>query len=954
MHSRAPRLAFVVGCVFVLLPAALAGQEITGSIRGRVTAQEGTRVGNIQVIAQSAALTIHHETTTSTEGDYLLALLPPGEYVITFSRTDLVTVKRTTRVSAFETVMADVTVIMAKPADDDAIMVVTDREAFPEIPALSQNYKRTTLEDLPVSGGAFSAVALSSGAPRWDDALVAFDGAPIRFVSNGRERPVLDPYGNALEETTIITTGVPATAGHVGSGLIGIVTRPGGDRLSGSVGATFTNADMHADVVHLARATDGLSAHAHYQIGVPLDGRRTWLFLAGRNLSEAVTSRGRLATTNFPTDTGERLWEAKITHALSEGHRVQGLLVNGRRDVENVVPADASIEDTSALAERSERHRILSADYSGVWGKALVAARVTGERSSSGAVGPGGTTILARTRVRDRQTGALIGAPGTCAECDASEWTNATWRVSGDYLFGASASTHRLTVGYEGSRGDVSPPPAHPGGTFELVASRFVVRDGRVFPVLEANGSTEIIWRPRVNSDRTHTDQAFFLSDEWRRGTDLTVLAGARWEQGRVRAVEGGQAVVAQGGLSPRVSVSWSPAWALGWTLTSGYARYAGDLLRNSGGLLAAPAERRFRYLGPSLNTSSALEEPDIVVGRALNWLFTNGGVARRPSFVWQPGVTVVSSGDDGAPHASELTVGARRPALGNTMFQGHFTSRWTEFPEWRVNPARVATDTLGTAVNQATAVAGDMRRQRWSGIALQVDHRLGVQADLAARYTLSWMSGTDRHADLQNDPARALVFAFPEYVDVTWAAPSGALEEDRRHRLAFWGTADLLVGESLGVLGIGLLHTVESGHPYAPASWVDVSEFVSNPGYLQPPGAVPYYFTEPDAFRARAISRTDLGAHYTRLLPFTVRSEIVVQFHILNVFDRQRVLDPQSFVVINTAFTDPTRFERFDPFVQTPERGVHWDLDPRVSDAVESVPMTMPRAYRLSVGVRF
>jgi hypothetical protein len=137
-------------------------------------------------------------------------------------------------------------------------------------------------------------------------------------------------------------------------------------------------------------------------------------------------------------------------------------------------------------------------------------------------------------------------------------------------------------------------------------------------------------------------------------------------------------------------------------------------------------------------------------------------------------------------------------------------------------------------------------------------------------------------------------------------------------------------------------------------ASWIDASPFVVNPGYVDPPVAVPYYFTARDAFRGDPIRRTDIGARYTKVIPNTLRAELFVQFHILNAFNYKRAANAQAFAAARTAFTEPARFAAFNPFSQSPVAGVHWDTDPRLSDALETATTTLPRAYRLTVGVRF
>jgi hypothetical protein len=261
--------------------------------------------------------------------------------------------------------------------------------------------------------------------------------------------------------------------------------------------------------------------------------------------------------------------------------------------------------------------------------------------------------------------------------------------------------------------------------------------------------------------------------------------------------------------------------------------------------------------------------------------------------------------------------------------------------------------DATGRTFDVLTTNGADHLARDYAAIAVQANRDLSVLGRVSARYTLSRSWGTVE-SPVVSDPFDARALAYPEYVDTAWAAPEGDLADDRRHRLVLWGDADVFVSEAHGAVGVSTLHTIESGRPYGLRSWIEVSPSAANPGYAQPPVVVPYYFTARDAFRTKSAARTDVAAHYTRVIPGTVRGQLLVQLHVLNLFDRRRPLHPLAFTTVNTAFTEPGQLQPFNPFVQTPTRDVHWRIDPRAAAAAEHGGMTMPRAYRLSVGVRF
>jgi hypothetical protein len=946
----------VVATPFVLLAQLALAQETGGSIRGHVTAGDGAAMANVRVIARAPELTSHRETLTSSAGDYFFAWLPAGDYVVSFERRGLVTVRRWTRLSSLETVIADAVMVEAERAEK-SIVVAVDPDSFTRSPAATDNYQQTLLDDLPVTGGLLSAMSLASGPniSGMGDALISLDGTPLH-LGDEAGRPLLDPGAIALQEATILTSAIPPQAGRLDSALIGVVTREGGDRLSGALTTMVGAIDRNADFPGLARETDGPATDAEYRLGGPLDGRRTWIFASGRNAGETIITRARLSELRFPSRTRERFWELKGTHALNQDHRLHGSFLTGVRDLRQVPPARAeSVEDTAALEDRELSHRLVSGRYTGVLRQGPeFNVRLTSERFVDQPEGEVRSGLVARTPVRDLQTGSLISAPGTCAGCPPEEDTTTGWHAAASHLMSTSTDVHRLTVGYESSWGRLRSAGVPDSGSFELLASRFVVREGQAYPVLEPNGSSAIIWRPAGRVGFLHRSRGFFFSDEWQRGPSLTIHAGLRWDRHSLSTRDTELPILTESGISPRLSIAWSPREDNPWVVSAGYARYAGDLLHQIDRPLVGAAERGFLYRGPALNTVSSREpeEAAVVIDRAFDWLFANGGTGRAPSFAFEPGLSVVQPGVTRLPHTAEWTAGSSQQ-VGDTQVRADFIWRRAgNLREWRVDGR--TSDAAGLVLDQARAVESTQLSRSYAALVLQLHRRLGIQAQVAARYTLSRLWGTAEGLARHENPFSSVLLGYPEYVETAWAVPSGDLADDRRHRLKFWGHADVLVSESLGVIGVDLLQTFESGRPFGLASWVDVSLYASNPGYLQPPAATLYYFTPRDEFRTKSTRRTDLSAKYWRILPGTVRTEVFVQFEVLNLFAKRRNVDPRAFAVAITSFTDPRRFAPFDPFSESPRPEVHWAVDSRLSGGQLSVKTTMPRALRLSVGIKF
>ena len=96
---RSIRLAFAfLACLAMATPGFAQGSP-TGTISGRVSSDAGPLPG-VTVTATSPALQGSRTAVSSENGDYILPLLPPGAYKVTFELQGFRTVEQTTNVAA--------------------------------------------------------------------------------------------------------------------------------------------------------------------------------------------------------------------------------------------------------------------------------------------------------------------------------------------------------------------------------------------------------------------------------------------------------------------------------------------------------------------------------------------------------------------------------------------------------------------------------------------------------------------------------------------------------------------------------------------------------------------------------------------------------------------------------------------------------------------------------------
>jgi hypothetical protein len=163
------------------------------------------------------------------------------------------------------------------------------------------------------------------------------------------------------------------------------------------------------------------------------------------------------------------------------------------------------------------------------------------------------------------------------------------------------------------------------------------------------------------------------------------------------------------------------------------------------------------------------------------------------------------------------------------------------------------------------------------------------------------------------------------------------------------------------------MLESIDTGTTYGAAGTVNPSSYVTNPGYVQVPTAVTYYFTARDAFRTETTYQTDLSLNMSKTIgPI----EIFIQPQVLNVFNAAHVILVDGTVLTNaSAGGGNNKFAAFNPFTTTPVQrpngdttvtNANWDYGPNFGKATSQTSSgqagsyQLPRTFRISAGIRF
>lgn len=317
----------------------LQAQTGQGTINGRVTDSNGAIIQNASVLIVNNETHVSFTTLTNAEGLYNVQSLNPGSYVVTVSSAGFLK-KEVTQVTvgAAQGTTIDVTL---QPGNASETVVVTAEESL--LSTDSSNVTTTVdhqiVENLPypersaleavllvpgvtgdpsVSGGVFSENPVITTGPVVPGASIAVGGAPpgsSSIMVDGSDvtqasyaRTAMNLSGQVVQETTVLTTGVPARYGRTSGGVIVQTSKAGGDQYHG--GVTWRHTDPHFNSWPLGTTAASalrenlFGAYAGGPVRIPklYNGRHKTFFFVGSEparMSNVLSYRGQF---NTPAD----------------------------------------------------------------------------------------------------------------------------------------------------------------------------------------------------------------------------------------------------------------------------------------------------------------------------------------------------------------------------------------------------------------------------------------------------------------------------------------------------------------------------------------------------------------------------------------------------------------------------------------------------------------------------
>ncbi|MEK6396777.1 MAG: carboxypeptidase-like regulatory domain-containing protein [Terriglobus sp.] len=328
-------------------------QVITGTILGTVTDKQNAKVANAPVIVRNLATNIETRTTTSSGGEYVIPLLPPGSYDVMVQAEGFNLYRETgVAVGVDSKVRVDATLAVGTlntvtevqgdevplQTDSSDLNRTVDKQVIENLPNIGRSSLRyagvlagvtprpgfNNLGNIPVGEDSrrnFSDFTINGGRPGGTEILL--DGAPN--TSGAFNEIAVLPNNDAVDQFKMITSAYSAEFGRAGSGVVQLTTKSGSNNFHGTVYEYFRNSALNANsygnnYYQLPRGVFNLHQFGGTFSGpvrLPhYDGKdRTFFFLAFEGIRQAKNASGFL---NVPT-AAERMGDFSQSRVLLNG-----------------------------------------------------------------------------------------------------------------------------------------------------------------------------------------------------------------------------------------------------------------------------------------------------------------------------------------------------------------------------------------------------------------------------------------------------------------------------------------------------------------------------------------------------------------------------------------------------------------------------------------------------------
>jgi hypothetical protein len=970
-------LTLVLAFVFT---GVAAGQGIqVGTLTGGVTSSDGAALPGVTVTLKSPALQGERTAVTDSTGGYIFRGLPPGTYTVSYSLSGFGTVERKLDVALGATVESNPT--MALATVQETVEVLGRPASILTETQVAANYKYEQVVDKLAMNRTLAAIAalapgLTTNTPNAAQVTIAgafaydnvflLNGVDINDNLFGNANPLF--IEEALEEVSILTSGISAEYGRFSGGVINAVTKSGGNTFRGSFRTDINNADWidesrtEKDAIAEGRGTphvDKTNFIYTATLGGPVVKDRLWFFGAYRRETSTEARSLSLFGTGYNFGTANRRYEGKLTGSLTSKHKLSVDYIKQTNENSNLATINQTLSiDPVTLVTRQTPADLFVARYDGILSSNLY-AEAQYSRKQFGFRNTGGTD----TDFRASPFRAL-GRSGIPADShyhapyfsslDPEDRNNQQYAGALSYFLSTGqAGRHDLKLGgeyYTSTRtgGNSQSATAFVFFADPVMSGSLPAKDsaGNIMPNFQPNLTRVSNFRSVQGAQIDLNTLGVYLNDRWQLNSRWTFNIGGRFERHSTEATQAGIASITSSAFVPRLGATFDVTGDGKWILQATYAHYAGKASETQfadNTNVGTPSQVVYTYRGP------AGSGVDFAPGFNLaNYQITAG------SF---PVANVFIDDNLNTPRTKEWTVQAgtrlgRRGEIKAVYANRRTTNILEDFITLDLGKTTVTDAGVNFGVFDNTFIrnaASDDNFRKYQGLQLLANYRATDRWYVGAHWTIQLKNEGNFEGEAGNQPGNySIIGDRPEFYTAERHYPTGRFDDYQQHRLRAYTTYDVKLGR-VGTVTLGGIYRYDSAQTYSLLTnnvAITAQQLARNPGYARPPTVQTLFYRERGSEEFNPSHLLDFSLFYE--VPVYKTARPFVKAELRNAFNKQPLIgfnrtvnpDPNSPV---DSLGLPTGFIKGSAF-GTPQNN-YTATEPHVPQ---------PRTFVFAVGFRF
>ena len=588
-------MRFIRVLPLVLLFAAGAfAQIITSSLTGTVT-MDGNPLPGVTVTISSPNMQGTRTAVTDVNGNYNFGAIPPGNFTVNFQMESMTPVTRTVQVSLGQTGRVDAEMHLTAVSES---MTVTAEAPLVNTTSSSvdTNLDTRAIETLPTGRNYSSIVQVAPGVasdanpsnPSQSTITVyGSSGAENAFYVDGVNTTNLE-YGfqgkelnfEFIREVNVKTGGYEAEFGRATGGIINVITKSGGNELTGDVFAYYDSDSLQTDAEPIVSTGGTIDGFTRRDFGADIGGSivrdKLWFFVAYDAVKHSLDSSlpsGPRAGAVETSESDRDLGSAKLTYNLAPGQSlVFTFLQDPRVDTGAINDASHTLngDPSTYLGRQDFGGRDYALRYDGALGSGWIVTAQAARHQESNSVGP---ATSAGDAVQFRDVESDFFQTGGFGLIQDKEFDRKHYMAGATYL----AGHHEIKGGVEYEHDKAKVTKEMSGGQQVDVFANEVNPLKPIYRHFYWTTPDATIGNAplsQLNASPEHKVTTAFLQDRWNVNDNLVLSYGIRWDKQEIIDASGVTQINLDKDFAPRLGFIYDPTGTSQSKFFGSYGRY--------------------------------------------------------------------------------------------------------------------------------------------------------------------------------------------------------------------------------------------------------------------------------------------------------------------------------------------------------------------------------------------